>query len=415
MPRGSRAGGPSRLRLLYVCYLTLEDPLTHTQVVAYLAGLAAAGHRVHLLTFEPRLTAAGRRRWRGRMRSLKIDWHGLGYHARPSLPATIYDTLLGSAYIWILTRRYRLDVVHARNHVPAAMALLADRCSRRHPALVFDIRGLMVQEREESGRWRPGGLPSRLTAAVQSAAIRRADQIIVLTERARTTLFPRAVRSRVHVIPCCANLELIAAAGAERDRIRQSLGLGECTVMVYVGKFPSWSMPDAMADFHRLAAELIDRFHFLILTQGDGVMIRRGLTRVGADPADYTITSAPSHEVGAFLAAGDFAITFITPTPSTVSQSPTKLGEYLGAGLPVVYSAGIGDLDELLSPDIGVRVDGHTPEVHRRVIAAILALRDDPASPARCRAQAERALSLTKVGIPRYLSVYAAIASAERG
>jgi hypothetical protein len=398
-----------------VCYLTLDDPLTHNQVVAYLAGLAAAGHRVHLLTFEPGLTSARRTHWRERMRALGIHWHGLRYHARPSLAATVFDTLLGAAHVWVWTRRYRLDVVHARNHVPAAMALVAGRLGRRPPALVFDIRGLMAEEREEAGRWRPGGIPSRVTRNVQSAAIRRAEHIIILTERARAVLFSTATRSRVHVIPCCANLERIAAARRERHHMRRALGLEGCTVMVYVGKFPNWSMPGAMADLHRLAAQLIDRFHFLILTQGDGHMIRNELTRTGVDPATYTITSAPPEQMGAYLAASDFAITLIRPTRSTIAQSPTKLGEYLGAGLPVVFSAGVGDLDELISPDLGVRVADHSPDVHRRVIAAIQALVDDPSCPGRCRQAAERSLSLAHVGIPRYLSLYADIAAARRG
>ena len=397
-----------------MCYLTLDDPLTHSQVVAYLAGLAAAGYRVHFLTFEPGLTAARRRHWREQMRALGIHWHGLRYHARPSLPATAFDTLLGAAHVWTLTRRYRLDVVHARNHVPAAMALVAGRLGRQAPALVFDIRGLMAQDREEAGRWRPGGIPSRVTGAVQNSAIRRAEQIIILTERARTSLFPAAARSHVHVIPCCANLERIAAAGPEREHMRRGLGLEGRTVMVYVGKFPNSSMPEAMADLHWSAAQLIDGFHFLVLTQGDGRLIRRALARTGADPATYTVTSAPPERVGAYLAASDFAITFTKQAPSTIAVSPTKLGEYLGAGLPVVFSAGVGDLDELISPDVGVRVADHSPDVHRRVIAAIQALVDDPSCPGRCRQAAERSLSLDHVGLPRYLSLYADIAAARR-
>src|SRR5436305_9132448 len=76
------------LRLLYVCYLTLDDPLTHTQVVAYLAGLAKAGHSVHLLTFEPGLTRPRRRRWRRGLRSLGVAWPGLRYPKRTPRPAT---------------------------------------------------------------------------------------------------------------------------------------------------------------------------------------------------------------------------------------------------------------------------------------------------------------------------------------
>ena len=51
---------PRLLRSLYVCYLSLEDPLVETQVVAYLEGLARRGHTIHLLTDEPNLTDFGR-------------------------------------------------------------------------------------------------------------------------------------------------------------------------------------------------------------------------------------------------------------------------------------------------------------------------------------------------------------------
>ena len=127
-----------------------------------------------------------------------------------------------------------------------------------------------------------------------------------------------------HVIPCCANLERITALASRRDEVRRQLGLRDATVMIYVGKFPSWSMPMAMAGFFAAASELIEDLHFLILTQGDGEAIRAELTRAGATAQTYTITSAPAAEVGAYLAASDFAITFIQPAPSTVGQSPTS-------------------------------------------------------------------------------------------
>src|SRR5947209_18294570 len=139
MNRQPGAFGHARpLRVLYVCYLTLDDPLTHTQVVAYLSGLAEAGHPVHLLTFEPeRLTRSRRRRWRVELQRLGIRWHGLRYHKRPSLLATAADTVIGAAWIAALVRRHRLEVVHARTHVPAAMALLARSLAPGRTSMVF--------------------------------------------------------------------------------------------------------------------------------------------------------------------------------------------------------------------------------------------------------------------------------------
>jgi hypothetical protein len=343
------------------------------------------------------------------MQTLGIKWHGLRYHKRPSLPATVWDVLVGAICIRTWSARYCIDVIHARSHVPAAMALLARRLSRHQPQLVFDVRGLMVEEYEEAGRWRPGSVPSRLTTAVQRAAISRAARIVILTERARDELFTPDVQERVDVIPCCADLEGIAASGDARTSVRRRLGVEDATVMVYVGKFPSWSMPGAMADFHGIARTQIPKLHFLILTQENVEPIERELLRAGAPRESFTITSVPAREMGSYLNASDFAITFIRPSPATICQSPTKLGEYLGAGLPVVYCRGVGDLDSLMSAEIGVPLTTHSEAAHLAAARTVYALTVDPQTRERCRLAAEEKLSLTRVGIPRYLSVYRAI------
>ena len=139
------------LSSLYVSYLSLSDPLVETQVVSYLTGLAAAGHEMHLLTYETRRlsprTIAERRSRLGRN---GITWHWLRYHKSPSVPATLYDVVRGAVKAIRLIRRHEIDVVHARAHVPAAMALIAMRFTRVR--LIFDIRGLMADEYVDSGR-----------------------------------------------------------------------------------------------------------------------------------------------------------------------------------------------------------------------------------------------------------------------
>lgn len=398
-----------RLRSLYLCYLSLDDPLAHTQVVAYLRGLAADGHRIHLLTFETRrLTRAQRRALRTRLAAQGISWHGLRYHKRPSLPATIYDTVAGALYASVLVIRHRLDTLHARAHVPAAMALVARWLLWwRPPALIFDIRGLMAEEYVDAGRWRPGGVPFRLTKSVERVAVRRAEAIVVLTERIRRRLFPD--RRGVYTIPCCADLGALRTTSVRRDAVRAELGLADANVMIYVGKFGGWYMTDEIAEFFAVARRAIPDLHFLILTQGERGEIRRRLERRDVT-GRFTITSAPPELLGGYLAAADFGISFIRPGPSNVSSSPTKIGEYLGAGLPVVGTAGVGDLDALITADIGTLVSEHTESAYRAAVDHTRALLARADTSERCRAVADRELSLQDVGIPRYRRLYEEVA-----
>src|SRR5438445_7057910 len=139
---------PAVGRTLYLCYFGLREPLVQTQVLPYLRQISEAGSRISLLTFEPQSPRAWpdglEDEWHTRLEAEGIEWRWRGYHKRPSLPATLFDTAAGAYEAIRLGRRERIDVIHARGHVPAAMGALAARWTGSR--LIFDIRGVMPEE-----------------------------------------------------------------------------------------------------------------------------------------------------------------------------------------------------------------------------------------------------------------------------
>jgi glycosyltransferase involved in cell wall biosynthesis len=396
-----------RVGALYICYLSLADPLVRTQVVAYLAGLAERGHRIHLLTFETGLSRARRRELRAEMAAMGIHWHGLRYHKRPSLPATVYDTVAGAAACAWIVVRHRLALVHARNHVPLAMALMTRPLLRRR--ILFDLRGLMAEEYADAGRWARGGAPYRITEWIQRAGLRRADGFVVLTERVRRKLWGDDAPGTAVVIPCCADFDRLDPG--LRD-VREELGLGGRPIMIYVGKLTGVYMDREMADFFAVARRSRPDLAMLVLTQSPADSILDELRRADVPQDDFRIASAPSGEVGAYLAAADFAVCFCHPKPSLIAASPTKIGEYLAAGLPVVSGPDVGDTDALLRDgNAGTIVERFGEDDYERAATDVFDLLGDPDAPARCRRLAQEVFSLRDVGIPRYDALYRAIAA----
>lgn len=417
-----------RLRSLYICYYPLSDPLVQTQVVAYLAGLAGRGHTIHLLSFETEaLSPARRRELRLGLKRAGIAWHSLRYHKKPTVPATLFDVACGILLGLRVMRRHKLDCVHARAHVPAAMGLALKYLAGAR--LLFDIRGLMAEEYEDAGRWARHGLPFRAAKRVEGWAIEKADGLVVLTSRVRRVLFedgytpapgPEAAIGRspsqpapgtpLEVIPCCADLSLIEAQAGQRDAMRVELGLEGKAVLVYVGKFGGWYLQDKMADFFAAARREIPDLHFLILTQSERELIEAELRRHGIPEASFTITQAPHERVGAFLAASDIALSFIEAAPSKIASSPTKIGEYLAAGLPVVCNPGVGDVDLAMDEfGVGAVVREWSSEAYARAARQALQLSRSGVAP-RCRQAAQEVASLEKIGVPRYDRLYRAIA-----
>jgi len=401
---------PRPLRSLYICYFPLTEPLVQTQVVAYLRGLAQRGHHIHLMTFEPAPMSSGERRiWRRRLKAQGIIWHHLRYHKRPSLPATVYDVMCGVTAALRIIRRYRLEAVHARSHVPATMGLILKRLTGCR--FIFDIRGLLAEEYVDAGNWRQDSVPFRLTKNMEKRCIENADGIVVLTERVRRALFEEKTNKLVRVIPCCADLTQIEAQAAQRNAMRAELGLSDKTVMIYTGKLGGWYMQREMVGLFSAARDVVPNLHFLVLTQSDAQLIVREFERYQVSPGDFTVTWVEPARIGAYLAAADFAISFIKPCPSKIASSPTKVGEYLAAGLPLVCTAGVGDMDAIIKDNqVGVTLSDLTPAAFHTAIRHIMALLDDAQTRSRCQQTAHEYASLQDIGVPRYDALYNHIA-----
>jgi glycosyltransferase involved in cell wall biosynthesis len=406
-----------RARALYLCYFGLREPLVQTQVLPYLRELIEGGTGMSLLTFEPemkrRWNAGSIAEWRQRLREQGIEWHILPYHKRPSLPATLYDIIAGAWRARAIARREKIDVFHGRSHVGAAIGALAKRLTGGR--LIFDIRGFLAEEYVDAGRWRAGGLLYRLTKAAERSLDRAADGFVVLTERARETLFPHGSAGRpVEVIPCCVDYErFTAGARLDRDALREELGLTGRLVFIYVGALGGYYLTRETAELLAVARERDAHAYTIVLTQGSPALMTAELDRLGFSNDDYRVMQVAPEEVPKYLHAADVALSLVRPSFPRRSMSPTKFAEYLAAGLPVIASAGIGDLDEHIEQSrIGVLLRTHDRAAYEEALRSVDELRRDPELAERCRGEARSRYDLHTVGGVRYRRLYDAVLSA---
>ncbi|HEX8634418.1 MAG TPA: glycosyltransferase [Pyrinomonadaceae bacterium] len=424
---------PRPLKTLYLCYFGLREPLVQTQVLPYLRELRRGGVEVRLLTFEPNRRAAWTREeesaWRERLEGDGIRWHALAYHKSPSVLVTPYDILQGAWTAARLARAHKIDVLHARGHLPMAMALLARRwCGAR---LLFDIRGLLAEEYEEAGVWTKDSPQYRAVQAVERAGLKRAAQLIVLTRRLRDLLVARGLArpEQIEVVPCCVDFARFAATptdgaaragdetGAGRLSARQEGSDGqERFEVVTAGSVTGLYLLEEMGRFFlALRRHRPDAF-LRVLTMSAAAEATATLERVGLARADFHVGAVKPAEVPLFLQRARLGISFRKATFSQIAASPTKIPEYLAAGLPTVCNAGIGDTDDILtSARVGVIVRDFDERTLDEAARAALALADEPDVRERAVETAHRYFDLARVGGVGYRNAYRRLAAGAAG
>jgi glycosyltransferase involved in cell wall biosynthesis len=401
------------IRSLYISYFGVREPLVQTQVLPYLRQLAAADLKVNLLTFEPRLEE----KWsddelasqRAQLAAQGIGWFYLPYHKTPTLPATLYDIAAGARFALKLARREGIDVLHARAHVPMAMALLA----RRFMAfkLVFDIRGLMAEEYADAAIWTEGSLPFRLVKSLERAGIRCADQIVVLTERFRDWLLAHRLKSpdQIEVIPCCVDIERFD--GEHSIDLDHGSRPSDRFEVVYAGSLVGLYLVEEMGHFFREIKKQRPDAFLRILSVSPREQGVEALRRAGVDETDYEIQAVAPSDVPAYLRQARIGLSFRKPTFAQIAASPTKISEYLAAGLPVVCNTGIGDVDELVERErVGVVVRQFDEDAYQRAAEEAIVIAEDPDIRRRCRCVARSNFDLHTIGGQRYLNVYRRLA-----
>jgi len=407
-------------RVLFISYNGMLEPLGQTQVLTYLRELAKRGVKFTLLSFErdKAFTPGGARECEALKEALQtqgIEWHWLRYHRRPSLPATLFDVMQGIRVAARLVQQNNIELIHARAHIPATIALALKR--QFGTKMIFDLRGLMAEEYVDAQHWPTSGLRFRVTKMTERRIFASTDAVVTLTERIWPIikewdgLKGREVQHAV--VPCCVDLSLFRSDDEMRAKLRAELGLGERLTLVYSGSLDGWYLTETMADFFASVVRRHADAHLLWLTFGSRERVQQLMSARGISEHNFSVRAVAPKDVPAYLAAGDVGISFIKRCFSKLASSPTKNGEYLACGLPIIINAGIGDSDRLATiSEAAILVDEVNEPGFERAWIAVQNVVRNPQMKAMARELAAREFDLVSVGGERYARLYEALFNA---
>jgi hypothetical protein len=139
------------------------------------------------------------------------------------------------------------------------------------------------------------------------------------------------------VIPCSVPDDLFYFDPETRREGRETLGLGDKTVLLYSGGTASYQGLGKLANV--LRDILADRDAILLAISPDTSRLEMELS--GLPAGRVVIRSALLAEMNRFCNVADFGLLIRDVSPVNRVASPTKFGEYCMAGLPVICNAAV--------------------------------------------------------------------------
>jgi len=390
--------------ILYISYDGILEPLGSSQIIPYLKGLSKKGVKYSILSYEKQADLSRYDdvlKLEKELASHGIKWERLRYHKSPPVISTFFDVVYGCLISFWLIKKNGIKIVHARSYVASLIAVILKKVCKNK--FIFDMRGFWADERVEGGIWKKESLLYRTAKYFEEKFLCNCDSVVSLTNAGKAEIenlsFFNKRTTGITVIPTCVDLRKFKL----KDEIPTNKNREEKFTLIYTGSVSTWYMPYEMFEFFEILQKVINNSYFLILTREDK-FLKTILQKSGNN---ISIFNAGHNMVPQYLHTADTGIAFYKPGYSRKACCPTKFGEYLACGLPVIINSGIGDCDDIILKErVGVVINDFSQEEYESAIKELMQLLDEgDVLKKRCRETAEKYFSL-EMGIERYWEIY---------
>ena len=348
------------MRITYLSFDSLAEGVGASQVLAYVEKLSERGVQVSLHTFEKIPPTKGLQE---RLHDAGVIWHTHKF-GRFGAAGGISRVLRAAMAI------RGANLVHARSDLAAAATMLAGVKN-----WLWDFRSFYVDQKIELGELRRGSIQEKVLRVVAKQAAKRSTAIVTLTQTSIPLLVQQygdEIAEKAYVITTCVDTETFMQTEMPASDPLRLLLSG--TINSY------YDVPLMIQLVQHAAKQTALELHVVTpsSTKWDEELDQIATTRRAAAPWEIDAIVAGSH-AGLAVCREDAGI-------SLRGSMPTKIGEFLASGRPVVVNRSLGDIASLIElRGCGVVLDDPTPEGLDIATTSLLELVRDPETATRCR------------------------------
>ena len=305
------------------------------------------------------------------------------------------------------------DVLHA--HSPSLNAIAALRAGKKFGIpVVYEVRAFWEDAAVDHGTASEGGLRYRLTRALETHALKRADAVTTICEGLRRDIVARGIPAdKITVIPNAVDIDKFAVGGVADQDLKGKLGLQGARLIGFIGSFYAYEGLDIL--LRAVPALSATRPDLRVLLVGGGPEDAR-LRQLAKDLniADKVVFTGrvPHEQVQMYYDLLDVLVYPRLSMRLTDLVTPLKPLEAMAQGRVLAASDVGGHLELIVDGKTGVLFKADDPQALADKVGALAdAQADWPALRAAGRQFVESERNW-KASVGRYKSIYGRLTGA---
>lgn len=273
-----------------------------------------------------------------------------------------------------IARQRHFDVIHA--HSPCLNGLAA--LGLGYP-LLYEMRSSWEDAAVSVGSTQEGSIRYRLSRALETFVVKRADAIVVICEGLKAELVGRGVSvDKITVVPNALSDGLLGGPPAERVvDVKKRHGLGDAKIIGFFGSFFEWEGIDCLIRAMTIVLEAVPDARLLIAGGGRQERdLHQLVAKLGLEDRIVFAGRVPHDDISAYYVAADVMAYPRLPDRLTEMVTPLKPLEAMAQGTPVVVSDVGGHRELVVDGVTGTLFEAGDHEDLARKLLAVLSDQD---------------------------------------
>jgi len=367
--------------LTYVTIDSLEEGVGSSQITPLISRLSKSGLKINLISYEKSKPSLGLVAY---FESIGVNWNWR--------PFGSIGLISGVGRLNELRKQIpNTNLIHARSDIPAVSAI----ASGLAPVL-WDARSLWADQKVMIQRNQVNKTLYGIYRGLESIAASKSLGMSTLTRAVVPILEERHKR-----LP---SLRTVVPTAVDLDYFKLDPIMPSKAQVLFSGTYNEYyDLGLSRLFMEEFRKHVSIETHWARPKESNKSNISVGESKVFPASQTGMAKLIPEYNFGISICKMDAGL-------SLTAAMPTKIGEFLACGRPIVVNKGLGDMDEFIEEfDAGVILDGTTSNLVDSA-TKLASLLSDSETPYRCRALAEKYFSMD-VGASKYINLYSQILS----